>query len=318
MKKIKFLPLIISLTVLFTTGCNKENSNIQNVNSKNSSEEKIKFVTSFYPIYIMTLNIADGINNVEIINMSESHTGCLHDFQIQTEDLKNIETSTAFIINGAGMEPFTEKIIKENPNIKIIDSSKNIELIPSEGHEHHHHEEDHNHDHHHEYNPHIWVSISNYIKQIDNITDEIIKLDLKNSASYELNRNTYKEKLNKLKNQMHEKIDNLPNKNIVTFHEAFPYFAKEFSLNVIGTINQNPHSEPSAKEISNTINIIKQNNVKSLFVEPQYSDNLAKNIASETNSKIFVLDPAVTGDNHKNSYINTMEKNTQTLVEALS
>ena len=318
MKKIKFLPLIISLTVLFTTGCNKENSNIQNVNSENSSEEKIKFVTSFYPIYIMTLNIADGINNVEIINMSESHTGCLHDFQIQTEDLKNIETSTAFIINGAGMEPFTEKILKENPNIKIIDSSKNIELICSECHEHHSHEENHDNDHNHEYNPHIWVSISNYIKQIDNITDEIIKLDPKNSVSYESNRNTYKTKLYELKSQMHKNIDSLPNKNIVTFHEAFPYFAKEFFLNVVGTINPNPHSEPSAKEISNTINIIKQNNVKSLFIEPQYSDNLAKNIASETNSKIFVLDPAVTGDNHKNSYINIMQKNMQTLVEALS
>jgi zinc transport system substrate-binding protein len=265
----------------------------------------------------MMLNITDGASNVEVVNMSENHTGCLHDFQIQPEDLKNIETSAAFIINGADMEPFVEKTLQENPNVKIIDSSKGIELIPSGGHESHHHEEEEE-DHHHEYNPHIWVSINNYIKQIENITDGIIKLDPPNAAIYELNYNTYRKNLVQLKNQMHEKTDNLPNKNIVTFHEAFPYFAKEFSLNVVGVINQNPHSEPSSREISDTINKIKRNNVKALFVEPQYSDDLAKNIALETNSKIFVLDPAVTGDNNKDYYINTMKKNMQTLIEALS
>lgn len=302
------------LTIIFMTGCNNKNKS----SLENLSQEKIKFVTSFYPIYTMMLNITDGVNNVEIVNMSQSHTGCLHDFQIQPEDLKNIETSTAFIINGAGMESFTEKILKENPNIKIIDSSTSIELISSGNNEDHNHGHKHEEDHHHEHNPHIWVSISNYIKQVENITDEIIKLDPDNSSVYKLNCNTYKTKLNQLKTEMHNKIDNLPKKNIVTFHEAFPYFAKEFSLNVVGTINQNPHSEPSAKEISNTINIINENNVKALFVEPQYSDNLAQNIASETNSKIFVLDPAVTGDNNKDYYLSTMQKNMKTLVEALS
>jgi zinc transport system substrate-binding protein len=307
------------LIILLTAGCSKiSNEDAQNTSFENLSEEKIKFVTSFYPIYIMMLNITDGASGVEVVNMSETHTGCLHDFQIQPEDLKNIETSTAFIINGAGMEPFVEKILQENPNIKIVDSSKGIELILSDGHENHSHEEEEEEDHHHEYNPHIWVSISNYIQQIENITDEIINLDPNNADIYELNCNTYIKNLEQLSSQMHEKIDNLPNKNIVTFHEAFPYFAKEFSLNVVGVINQNPHSKPSAKEIADTINKIKQNNVKALFVEPQYLDNLAENIASETNSQIFVLDPAVTGDKSKDCYINTMRKNMQTLVEALS
>ena len=99
------------------SGCKKENNG------------KKKFVTSCYPVYIMALNLTDGVDDVEILKMSESHTGCLHDFQLQSEDLKRIEKSSAFIINGAGMESFLDKVVKELPNVKIIDASNGIEFI---------------------------------------------------------------------------------------------------------------------------------------------------------------------------------------------
>mgnify|MGYP002472180212 CR=1 FL=1 len=61
-------------------------------------DKDINLVTSFYPIYIMTLNLTDGISNVSVTNMAENHTGCLHDFRLQTSDMKKIENADAFII----------------------------------------------------------------------------------------------------------------------------------------------------------------------------------------------------------------------------
>ena len=119
---------------------------------------------------------------------------------------------------------------------------------------------------------------------------------------------------------MHEELDSLPNRNIITFHEAFPYFAEEFNLNIVGVIQVEPDSEPSAKEIESVIETIKSNNVKALFTEPQYSSKTAETIAKETGTKVYTLDPIVTGDATKNAYndyIDKMENNLNILKEAL-
>ena len=119
---------------------------------------------------------------------------------------------------------------------------------------------------------------------------------------------------------MHSELDNLPNRDIITFHEAFPYFAEEFNLNIVGVIEIEPDSEPSAKEIENIISTIKEHNIKALFTEPQYSSRVAQTIANETGASVYELDPIVTGDSNSNAYddyINKMKENLNVLKEAL-
>ena len=119
---------------------------------------------------------------------------------------------------------------------------------------------------------------------------------------------------------MHEAIDDLPNRNIITFHEAFPYFAEEFNLNIVDVVEVEAGTEPSPKQLEETIEIAKANNVKSLFTEPQYAAKAAETIAKETGIKLYTLDPIVTGDSTPDSYddyINKMKENLETLKEAL-
>lgn len=288
---------------------------------KKAKVNKNKIITSCYPIYIMTLNLVDGIDDIEVLNMSENQKGCLHDYKLQPDDLKNVEKSDAFIINGNDMESFLGKVILQCPNLKIIDSGKGIDVIDEDCHHNEDEEEEEHHEHEHEHcdaNPHTWVSISNYIKQVENIKDGLINLDSKNSAKYKENAEKYINKLSDLKSEMHSKIDNVKNKNIVTFHEAFPYFAKEFGLNIVTVLSQEPETEPSAKEISETIETIKNNNVAVLFVEPQYSSKIADVVSSETKVPVHTLDPAVTGEKDKDAYIQAMRKNTEILVSVLN
>lgn len=310
----KILTIII-LVSLFLTGCN----NSAKSNNSTESNNKLTIVTSFYPMYISTLNIVKDIPNVEVLNMTTSQTGCLHDYSLSTKDLKTLSNADILIINGAGMESFLDDVIDEYSDLKIIEASKGIDLI--EDTEHEDHTEDHDHeDHDHDVNPHVWVSISKNIEEVSNIAEELSSLDPNHANEYQDNANEYIAKLENLKTEMHSTLDNIAHKDIITFHEAFPYFAEEFGLNIVGVIEIEPDSEPSAKEVENIISIINEKNIKALFTEPQYSSKIADTIAKETGASIYTLDPIVTGDSNEkayNDYIIKMQENLNTLKEAL-
>lgn len=317
--KLSKLLLPMLATCFLFIGCNNTKSN--NV----KSEDTLNIVTSFYPIYISTLNIIKDVPNVTLTNMTKSQTGCLHDYQLTPQDLKTLEKADILVVNGAGMESFLEDIISQYPELEIIDASNGLELLEETSHEHEDETEDHEHedetdDHNHEYNAHIWVSVSGNIDQVKNISSQLKELDPENKTQYEDNTNEYVSKLESLSTEMHAELDSLSNRTIITFHEAFPYFAKEFDLNIAGVIQIEPDSEPSAKEIENIIQTIEDNNITALFTEPQYSSKVASTIAAETGAKVYELDPIVTGDataDAYDDYINKMKENLNVLKEAL-
>ena len=115
-----------------------------------NKNNKFEILTSFYPIYVMTLNITDGAENVEISNMAQHLTGCIHDYTLNTADLRKFENADVFIQNGKGLESFTDKIIELYPDVEIIDSAENVDNIIQDDEE---------------ANAHIWLSIDNYINQ---------------------------------------------------------------------------------------------------------------------------------------------------------
>lgn len=318
--KIKFKKILVILTliVLTVTGCSS-NTNKKSVNNKDNNEDTVKIVTSFYPMYLLASNVVKDIDNVELINMTDSSTGCLHDYSLTTDNIKLLEDCDIFIINGAGMESFLDKVLKQNPDLKIIDASEGIELIKSdyiEESDSHEHDHEHEHDHDEEDNPHVWLSVKNAIKQVENIENKLIEYNSENKDTYIKNTKEYIQQLENLDNKIHNELDSIENKNIVTFHEAFPYFAKEYGLNIVGVVQREAGSEPSAKELQETIEKIKNLDVKAIFVEPQYSTKAAETISKETNVKVYTLDPIVTEESKNSSYIDIMNKNLETLKEA--
>lgn len=283
------------------TGCSS--SNEADTASKNKEDNKVRIVASFYPMYISLLNLTEGVDNVEVENMTGPQTGCLHDYSITTENMKTLEDADIFVINGAGMESFMDKVTSEISNLKVIEASEGIDLIKGDGDEGD--------------NPHVWVSISENIKQVENIGKKLQEYDPDNAEQYKSNTEKYIKKLQDQKDKMHKELDNLPNRDIITFHEAFPYFAKEFNLNIAGVIEREPGTEPDAEELKETIEKVKESKIKVLFAEPQYPAKAAESIAKETGAKVYTLNPAVTGDNDKDAYINIMNKNLEVLKEAL-
>ena len=301
MRKTHTLFCLFIALCLILTGCGAANTTGGKTDGKDGT---FRIVTSFYPMYVATLNITQGIDGVTVTNMTKPQTGCLHDYQLMTEDMKTLENADAFVINGAGMESFLDKVIERQKNLKVIDASKDIELLKEDGEE----------------NPHVWLSVTDAIIQTKNITEQLKAADPKHADAYQKNADAYVAKLEALKTEMHAALDNVPNKKIVTFHEAFPYFAKEFGLDIISVVEREPGTEPTPAELQATIEQVNKLPVKVLFTEPQYSPSAAETIARETGAKIYTLDPIVTGeanDQAINAYIDTMKKNMETLKTAL-
>lgn len=323
MLKFLRLGLLLAVSVFFLTACGSGAGSDAAKNSSVPEVKKLTLVTSFYPMYIATINVTKNVPGVEVVNLTKPQTGCLHDYQLLPEDVKTLEKADLFVINGAGMENFLDKVIKQRPNLIVVDSSKDIPILMDEfGHEHE--DEEHAHEtEEHEHgvpNPHLWVSVANAILQAKNIGTQLAVADPAHAEQYKHNTEVYVQKLEALRAKMHAALDGLPHRDIVTFHEAFPYFAQEFGLHISAVIEREPGTQPSPQELAQTIDIIKETGVKALFAEPQYPAKAADAIAEATGAKVYILDPAVTGEAKPDAYddyINIMEKNTLTLKEAL-
>ena len=267
-----------------------------------SEAKDIKIVASFYPMYIMAKNVAKDVPGVSVQNLTPPLTGCLHDYTVTTNDMKKLADAQVFVANGAGMESFLDKIIAQHPNIKIMQLAEGIPLIKGEGNEGD--------------NPHLWVSISNAIIQVKNLGKAMGEFDPSHKELYIKNTDNYVAKLEVLRQKMHSELAPYKGRSIITFHEAFPYFAQELDLKIAAVVEREPGSEPSAKELADTIELVKKNGIPVLFSEPQYPDSAAETIAKETGAKVYVLDPAVTGPDDYNAYINIMNDNLKVLKQA--
>lgn len=295
------LALLLALSLLLVSAACNDQTDTGNTNaslSKGRQDDGIVYVTSVFPLYLAAAQIGKGISGVTVVNLTEEITGCLHDYQLTTGNMKTLEKADAFIINGAGLEGYLETVGRDLPGLQIIEAARGIPLLDE--------------------NPHVWVSISLMIRQVEAIAEQMGSFDPPNQAAYATNAKAYLDRLSSLRQKMHESIDPLSERRIMTVHEAFPYFAEEFKLEVVGVIEREPDSEPSAAELAATIDLIRSQNVRAVFAEPQYPADAARQIAEESGARLYTLDPVASGDlKNLDAYLEIMEKNRQVLLEAL-
>jgi len=301
------LPVLLSCLLLLLCGC-----------SRQEKSDGLTVVASFYPVYIAAANITDGVEGVELVSLTGPQTGCLHDYQLSPQEMIALETADLLLVNGAGMEAFLDKATSAYPDLKVVSASANIELLPENetGNEPAKDEEGHDRQSG-GGNPHVWLSVANYMDYVENIAAGLMAADPGNAKLYKQNLAQYTDRLKALQSKMHEQLRGIKERRIITFHEAFPYFAKEFGLEIAAVIAQEPGTETSPEEIARIIDTVRKTGCQALFAEPQYSSAVAETIARETGAKVYTLDPVVTGEYRKDAYEAAMEKNLATLLEAL-
>lgn len=297
MKK-SVLVVFMLLVVLMCGGC-----------AADGSEGKT-IVTSFYPMYVFTQNIAQDVPGVRVVNMTAENGGCLHDYQLQTRDMAMLEGAMALVVNGGGMEQFMDKIVAQQPNLTVVEACSGIEMLPSEE----THEAGHDHG---AMNPHVWLDPSLAVLQVRSIAQGLAEADSANAEAYLKNGEAYAARIEALDQELRTQLAPLAGSEIVTFHEAFSYMAKAYDLHIAGVIAGDSGEEPSTRQIAKTCDLVKAHGIKALFVEPQYPTKTAETIARETGAQVYSLDPVVSGDGSMESYERAMRENARVLTEAL-
>ena len=282
-------------------------------------------VTSFYPIYLFALNLTDGLDGVEVHNLAAPGTGCLHDYQLQTSDMKKLAQADVFLINGAGMESFLPGVTDAFPDLRVVDASAGVDLLDAEVEgvviDAHGEDEDHDHDHADgSYNAHIWLDAANAQIMVSNLAEGLMAALPDRAEAIAANRDAYLARLAALDAELTEGLAGLPHKDIITFHEAFPYFAQAYGLNVAAVVNREPGDALSPARLAELVQVVRDLGAPPLFVEPQYDDMAARTLSAETGAPMYQLDPVVTGpeeDIPLTYYEDMMRQNMAVLQEAL-
>ena len=309
----KFLAIFLVACILIMSGCGTADVKKEN--------EKI-IAVSFYPIYIFTINLTDGLDGVRVECMAEQSAGCLHDYSLTSKDARLLSDAEVFIINGAGMEGFVDGLDETVENLKIIDSSTGIEFL-CEGGGHSvdvedNHSHSHSHNHAHSENSHIWMSVENAKKQVQNIKNGLILNFPQYEKEIEENYTLYIQRLGLLNDEIKSAGEKVNGKKIVTFHNAYEYLAEDLGLLIVETIESDHGGEPSSKELAHLTHKIRDEKVEALFVEPDYEGSGATILSNETGVEIFTLNPIINGEKEKTAYEDIMRDNLKIILKAVS
>lgn len=288
---------------------------------------KLEIVTSFYPMYDFTKNVAKDKANVSMLIDGGVES---HDYEPSAKDMAKIQNADVFVYNSNEMETWVETVLEniDTSKVKVIEASKGIELLKgSESHDEEDHDEhadeeeheghDHDHGHSHAFDPHVWLDPLLVKKEVKTISDALIEIDSKNKDYYEKNTTEYLSKLDKLNDDYVAAFEGAKSRKFVTQHTAFSYLANQYGLEQVAISGLSPDQEPTPKELKGIQDLVKKENINVIYTESSASEKIAKTIADATGAELAVLNPmeSVSKKDRENGadYLSIMAENLEAL-----
>ena len=327
-EKAVFVFLLLSCIALFFLGSTAIYlKSTKSVYSADAEKESFVITASFYPVYIAALNVAGDIDGVEVRNLTQPQTGCLHDYQLTTEDMKAMADSDVLLINGGGIESFVSKVAKTYPKLSIINLSASFAEFPEEDEEEedHDHEDsahedadredaDHDHDHDHgEQNSHFWMDIELYRKEVESMEEGLSIRDPVHADQYKKNAEAYLKKLESLQSEEAELKAALSGKKVVVFHEAFLYLAEDLDMQVTMTMDLDEERQVSAGEVRQVLDALALSDDKIIFAERTYGEEMGDRMTEEASATVIYLDPLTRPkdgqESEQDGYLLAMQEN---------
>lgn len=291
MKKILSILALAVLASMILTACGKSKDAVV----EKPDDGRLEIVTTIAPLYSLTAYLIEG-TNVKLKNILPPNVS-VHDYQLTTKTLKDLSDADLVVMNGLGLEGFLEDSMADL-DASVVQTAIGVELLENadelEG----------------QFNPHVWLSPKNAVKQAENITRVLVKLDAMNAAIYQANLEKLKEKIILMDEGIKTRFAALDLRPYVVFHDAYPYFEENFAVHAAAFLEEFPGKESSAQYLAEIVEIIKANSVEVIFAEPQFSPKLVQTLAKDYNLKTAELDPDGT-EVSKDAYFKMMEGNIQ-------
>jgi zinc/manganese transport system substrate-binding protein len=299
------------------------------INTSVFADSKIPVVASFSILGDLVSEV--GGNHIDITTLVKVN-GDAHVYSATPKDALALRKAKLLVVNGLNFEGWMPRFLESaHFTGTTIVASDGIDIIEIGGNEHEEHadhdemrHDEHADEHHHEgVDPHAWNSIINVKTYIKNIATGLSQVDPENTNDYQQNAQAYLQKLDKLEIKLHAQLDTIPltQRKIITPHNAFSYFARDFKIQFIAPQGTSTESEASASDMAAIIKQIRKNKVSAVFMENIADNRIIEQISQETDAKIggeLFSGSLSEKQGPAPTYLKMMEYNVTTIVSALT
>ncbi|HDJ05106.1 MAG TPA: zinc ABC transporter substrate-binding protein [Candidatus Bathyarchaeota archaeon] len=195
-----------------------------------------------------------------------------HTYEPTARQMIEVAKAKIYFQVGSGIDlelTFTEKLIKINSGIIVINCSEGIQIVDRD--------------------PHVWLSPKNAKIIVKNIYKALVQVDPENEEYYRRNMESYLKELESLDEEIRRILENLTDRCFIVYHPAWGYFARDYNLTQIPVEKEG--KEPTARGLMALIDQARELNKKVIFVSPQFDRRKAETIAENIDGKVVFLDP---------------------------
>ncbi|PPA69104.1 metal ABC transporter solute-binding protein, Zn/Mn family [Jeotgalibacillus proteolyticus] len=305
---------LLSVVTLAACGGNDSTSSEE---ESSSSEDQLKVYTTVYPLQFFAERIAEEEAEVESILPpgSDSHT-----YEPTSQEMMNIADADAFIMNGAGLETYAEKISNavDSENVVTIEAAEGIELAESDDHDHGH---DHDHDHG-DHDPHVWLDPIRSIEMAENVKDMLVELRPEKEELFNENFQDLKTELENLNEEFSTELEEVPGNHFIVSHAAYGYWSQAYGVHQLAVSGLSSTDEPSQKQLQSIIEAAKAYDLKHVFFEQNITPKVAEVVREEIGAEALQLHnlSVLTEEDIENeeNYFTLMRNNLEQLKIALA
>lgn len=309
-------PALLPLALLFLAACGGDDER----GATETGSGPVRVATSISVFSDMVRQV--GGDRVTVLSLIPPGADA-HTYQPGPQDVRRLGDVRAIFINGAGLEESLMGVLENNApaGARMVELSAGLTPITYEAAEVGPGEEEHAGEEHQEHeggNPHFWLNVQNAKRYVERIRDTLVEVDPEGRTAYASNTERYLRELDETDAYIKSQIATIPpaQRKLVTFHDAFPYFAEAYGLELVGFVVRAPGREPSAREIKELGDTIREENVRTVFKEPQLNAKVLDRAAKDAGVKVDVLySDALTKE--ITTYTQMMRRNADTIARGL-
>jgi manganese transport system substrate-binding protein len=303
------LAIISILLGMLLVGCQTQVVTTPDRNTANVPTSNKKVVlTTFTVLADMAKNVAGDKVTIESITKPGSE---IHGYQFTPSDLARGQRASLIFENGLNLERWAERFYNSLPKVPRFTLSQGVRPIEIA--------ED-------AYrgkpNPHAWMSPQNALVYVENIRQQLGKLDPPNAAVYDANAANYSKQIRAIDTKLKQSIAVIPTaqRYLVSCEGAFSYIARDYGLKEVYLWAVNAEQQSTPKQVEKVIDIVRKNQIPAVFCESTVSDKSQRQVAKETGAKfggVFYVDSLSPPDGPASTYLKLLEYNVNTLIEGL-
>ena len=238
-----------------------------------------------------------------------------HTYQPTPRDVQALQGARLAVWNGLGLDETAADLVAEQrlPDLATVVLSDGITPLADE------HDDGHGHEHEHAAgNPHLWLDPAYAVRYVETIRDALSEVDPANAATYQANATVYIGEIEALDSWAQGEIATIPaeRRKLVTFHDAFPYFAGHYGLDLVGVVLKSPGREPSAQEVAALVTEMQRHQIPAVYAEPQFNARILELAARDAGVQVKRL-YSDAFDSQVTTYLDLMRFNVTSVVEGL-